>query len=111
MLPMMLLLIERSRLSSSAPPTTTRTVPARISSPMRKFSQWVNRLRTAMLISTPSRASMSVQLPGLRQRLGGLHPIEDPPVGEPDDRVRVAHHLRVMRGEDEGGAVSPIHLL
>src|SRR6266511_3542498 len=34
----------------------------------------------------------------------------DPPVGDPDDRVRVGHDLRVVRREDERRAVAPVHL-
>src|SRR5262249_46351554 len=108
-LPMMLRLIALMTLLSIAPPTTTSIVPPRITDPMRRLIRDRNRLRPAMRSRMPIRASTSVSS-GDRRRPAGKLPSDDLPVSESNDRVRVGHHLRVMRREDEGGSVPLIHL-
>src|SRR5262249_38355853 len=108
-LPMMLLLIELMTLLRSAPPTTTRKVPPRITAPIRRLIRERNRLRAAILSRMPRRPT-SVPSGHGDGGAGELAP-DDLPVGEPDHRVCVGHHPRVVRGEDEGGAVALVHLL
>src|SRR5215467_9574908 len=108
-LPMMLRLIALMTLLSIAPPTTTSIVPPRITDPMRRLIRERNRLRPAMRTKMPIRASTSVSS-GDRRRPAGKLAGEDLPVGQPDDRVRVGHHLRVMGREDEGCSIPLVHL-
>src|SRR5215471_14540957 len=108
-LPMMLRLIALMTLLSIAPPTTTSIVPPRITDPMRRLIRDRNRLRPAMRSRMPIRASTSVSS-GDRRRPAGKLPSDDLPVSESNDRVRVGHHLRVMRREDEGGSIPLVHL-
>src|SRR5678810_355167 len=108
-LPMMLRLIELMTLLSSAPPRTTRKVPPRITAPIRKLIRDRNRFRAAIFRRMPRRPTSVAS----RDGLGGAGELaaDDLPVGEPHHRVRVGHHLRVVGGEDEGGAVALVHLL
>src|SRR5215475_9536098 len=109
-LPMMLRLIELVTLFSIAPPTTTSSVPPRITDPMRRLIRDRNRFRPAMRRRMPIRASTSVAS-GCGHGLGGKLSTHDLAVGELHHRVGVGHDLGVVGGEDEGGPVALVHLL
>src|SRR5262249_30198354 len=99
-LPMMLRLIELMTLLRSAPPTTTRHVPPRITAPIRRLIRERKRLGAAIFKRIPRRPT-SVP-PGHSDGGGGVLTPDDLAVGEPHHRVSVGHHLRVVGGEDEG---------
>src|SRR5512143_1281190 len=98
-----------STLSTNEDPATTSIEPTSTMPPMMKVrARPASRLRVAIrtrTLSSPPVPAMALELLG-----GGRLAADDLPVGDAHHRVGVAHHLGVVGGEDEGGAVALVHV-
>src|SRR5512137_2660406 len=100
----------RSMLSMSEAPTTTIRAPTRTMRPMMTVrTRLASRLRKAMRRRTRVASSRALMDPPSRRGAGRLARGHHA-VGDADDGVGVGHHLGIVRGEDEGGAVLAVHV-
>src|SRR3990172_1768318 len=115
-LPWMLRIMPLSTPSTRELPTTASAVPKSTMPPtMRLFARLATRPRRAMwsriqacrrTLEDACMSSASHRRDGAR-RLG----LDHPAVGHANDGAGVGHHVRVVSGEEEGGALAAVHVL